>query len=170
MSLWDYKKAPKFDSHKQNGDNVVAKSNGWYDDDTGEKLVAIRGLTTKAGPADVRNISFNKVSYVQGEALSLQVDFTEAVDVTAGASIVVSSTGATSTITLYADAQAGVYSVIFNLQADLLTPEVTPAETATLSVAAQTISGTVVDAGTATASNLVVGATIAAAAGTPAVA
>lgn len=143
---------------------AVATKRGWEHPVTKEVLVAIRGLATKAGGADVMGVSFVDKTPVQGEALSVIVRFNEKVSVTVGASIEVSWTGISGNITLNAAAQTNVHEVVFNKQANNSTQEVVPSEAGTLSVAAQTISGTIVDAGTVVASNKAISAPVALAA------
>ena len=139
-----------------NTDAVMAKE-GWINPRTGEILVAVSNLDVTAGAADPIVVSFLSALLAQGDPLAIEVKFNELVDVTAGDSIVVASTGATPAITLYAVAQHGVYKVRFDKKVDLITPEVVPAETAVLSVAAQSILGTIVDDSTPlVASNLAI--------------
>jgi hypothetical protein len=165
MPLWTRDIPPAWPA--KNGDfTPVATEGGWVDPVTGEVLVAISSLATKAGPGDVLSVAFGAASYIQGAPLTVSVTFNERVDVTAGASIVVSSTG--TDVTLYALAQTGVSTVLFNREVDLTTPTTVPAEfeDATLSIAAQTITGTVEDSADEVATTLSVSAPIATAAGT----
>ena len=164
MPLWTLDNPPAFKNPK--GKDLVATSRGWEDPDTGEVLVAISDLTTKAGAADILEVLFVDQTPVQGEAISVKVRFNERVDVTVGAALEVSWSGVSGNFYVNAAAQSNVNEVIFDKQADNTTPQVVPSEAGELSIAAQTISGTVKDAGTAVDSNLAISAPIAAAAGT----
>ena len=169
MVLWDKDVPPNW--RKKNGNKEpIATHRGWEDPDTGEVIVAIGGLKTKAGEANIREIVFEETAYSQGDPLGVKVRFNEKVDVTAGATIVISWDGGSGNITLHAAEQLDAYEITFDKQADNVTDEVVPSEAGNLSVGAQTISGTVVDTGTAVASNLSVSAEIASSAGTIAVA
>lgn len=163
MSLWSLNRPPKFKNPK--GRPLVATKRGWEDPDTGEVLVAISNLITKAGSADIVAIEFVDKTPVRNEALAIKVRFNERVDVTAGAVLTVSWSGLSGNFSLHAAAQSNVHEVLFDKQSDLLTPEVVPNEAGNISVAAQTISGTVNDAGTLVASSLVVSAEAAASGG-----
>jgi hypothetical protein len=163
MPLWTLDNPPA--PRNANGKLCVATEAGWTDPDTGEVLIAISNLTDKAGEADVIAVAFDAEAYLQGDPIALAVRFNEAVDVTAGATIEVSFSGLSGNITLHAVEQLDTALVVFDKQSDLVTDEVVPAEAGDLSVAAQSIIGTVVDAGTAVAANLAVSAEVAAAAG-----
>jgi len=164
MSLWTLNNPPKFKNPK--GKELVATERGWEDPDTGEVLVAISELDTKAGAADIVAVSFGKLVYARGEAITVTVRFNERVDVVAGLPIEVASTGAAGNFFLHALAHAAKNEILFSLAADLLTPVVVADEAAMLSIAAQTLSGDVKDAGKTIASNLVVSGEVAEAAGT----
>lgn len=69
---------------------AVATQRGWENPVTGEVLVAIRGLATKAGAGDPFTISWG-VSPVGGGIARVYVDFNEKVDVTSGATLTVYS-------------------------------------------------------------------------------
>lgn len=168
MAQWSKDTPPNW-RKKIGKKEAVATKRGWEDPDTGEVLVAISNLTTKAGAADILEVRFVSATYDQSDPISVIVRFNESVDVTAGLVLTISSTGLGGNFDIHADAQSG-HEILFDLEADLLTPATVPAETADLSIAAQTLSGTVVDTGTATASNLAVSAGIASDAGTRSVA
>lgn len=163
MPLWTLNTPPNFKNPK--GKPLVATRKGWEDPDTGEVLVAINGLVTKAGAGDVIAVSFDAESYEQGDPLSVTVRFNERVDVTVGASLEVAWSGMSGNITLNAEAQLNTHEVVFSKQGDNTTDEVVPAEAGELSMAAQSISGTIVDAGTLVATNLAISAGAALAAG-----
>jgi hypothetical protein len=163
MSLWTLNQPPRFKNPK--GKELVGTKRGWEDPETGEVLVAISQLTTKAGAADVLALSFSDVTLAQGDAVSVVVRFNERVTVTAGAALELSWDGVSGNFFVHALSQTNVHEVLFNKQADLLADVVVPSEAGTLSVAAQTISGTIVDAGTLVASNKVVSVDAAALAG-----
>lgn len=131
MSLWSKDKAPTFFP------TAVQTEAGWVNPTTGEVLVAISELTDKAGGADVQTTRFEHSTYVQGAVLRVLVHFNEKVDVTVGATIEAAWSGLSGNVTLTAAAQTGVYQAIFE--------GVVPSEAGTLSVAAQTILGTIVD-------------------------
>lgn len=168
MPLWTLNEPPKFKNPK--GKPLVATKAGWTDPDTGEVLVAISNLTTKAGAADVVEVRFGAASYSQGDPISVIVRFNERVDVTAGAVIQISSTGTGGNFDLHAAAQTNSHEIVFDKQADNTTPETVPLETAILSLSAQTVSGTIVDTGTAVASTLTIDADEASSAGTRSIA
>lgn len=139
MTIWTLNTPPSYAPH------ATANQKGWVDDDTGEVYVAIKGLATKGAAANITKIEFVAEEYEHGDALSVKVFFSEKVDVTAGASIVVSSTGATATITLYALAQTNTNEILFNKAVNLTSAVVVPDEYAELSVGSQTVTATVYD-------------------------
>ena len=147
MPLWTLNKPPRVSN--PGGRPPVATKAGWADPDTGELLVAISNLLTKAGAADILAITFDAASYNQGDPFSVVVRFNEPVDVTAGATLVASWDGGSGNITCTALEQLGQHEISFD--------GTIPAEAGTLSVGAQTVLGTVKDAGTAVDSNLVIG-------------
>jgi len=163
MSLWDLNTPPQFKNPK--GKPLVATARGYEDPDTGEVLVAISNLIDKAGAADVLEVSFLASSYLQGAPLSVKVRFNERVDVTVGASLEVSWSGTGGNFFINAAAQSNTHEVIFDKQADNSTPQVVPSEPGDLSVASQSITGTIKDAGTLVNSNLAISAAAAFAAG-----
>jgi len=152
------------------GLDAVAKSTGWVNPETGETIITARNLHTVMGAADVIQTHFVAASLQQGDALSVKVKFNELVDVSAGASVVVSSTGLAGSVTLYALAQSGIHDVLFDKDVTLVSAALVPSEAATLSIAAQSLVGTIKDAGTAVDSNKAIGAEAAAHAGTRVVA
>ena len=152
MPLWTKDSPPTFFK------DAVQTEEGWVNPVTGEILVAISELTDKAGPSDVLTTRFQHSSYVQGQALKVFVHFNEKVDVTAGATIEVSWDGLSGNITLTALAQTGVYDVAFD--------GVVPSEAGTLSIAAQSVLGTLVDNDGGAAANLAISIAAAASAGT----
>jgi len=122
--------------------------------------------TRLVGPAaSIDGVSFGEVAYSQTDPLTLEVEFDEAVDVTAGASVVVSWSGVSGNVTLYAAEQLAATTVVFDLESDLVTPATVPAETGDLSVAEQDLGGTINDAGTTVVSDPHIGATEASGAG-----
>lgn len=155
MPLWTKDQPPTFRNPKH-GEAVQTKA-GWVDPVTGEVLVAISDLTTKSGPANVSTARFELGSYDQGDALKVIIHFVEKVTVGLGATIEVTTTGA-EPITLTAARQVGVYDAVF--------VGVVPAETGILSVAAQSIAGTVTDTLGGATSGHAISAAAAAAAGT----
>lgn len=164
MANWKGNNPPFW--HTRTGKDAVATKKGWENPKTGEVLIAVSSLNTRMGAADVIGINFVSDLLARGDELSLTVKFNEKVDVTAGASVVVTNTGLAGNITLYAVAQLSAYDIIFDKDVTLLAPVLLADEAATLSVDAQTVLGTVKDAGTAVDSNLAISVDVAAAAGT----
>ena len=160
MGLWSLNKPPRWFP------KAVATKRGWTNPFTKEVLVAISNLVSKAGAADILEVSFVNSTLAQGDALAVKVRFNEAVDVTVGAAIEVSWSGLAGNFTLQAAAQTNVTEVLFDKQADNVTPAVVPSESGELSIAAQSLSGTIKDASTAVDSNLAVSAEAVAATGT----
>lgn len=111
-----------------------------------EVLVTISGLSTKLANATIAGVYFKDKSYAQGDTGAVIVNYNEKVTVTSGATLTVtgSTTGA---ITATAATQTGVQQAEFTFTV--------PSSTQTLSIGAQTISGTIVDVGTVTASDKV---------------
>lgn len=141
MTRFSYDLAPDWVTSEK----CVMTDSGWVGVDTGEIYVAIpRGLS-KSGAGDVLGGQFSASSLGTSVPFSVSVDFNEYVDVTAGASIVVTAT-AGGNITLYAAAgQTGVSRVVFAKQVNQTTNQNTSGVAATLSIGAQTIGGTIVD-------------------------
>ncbi len=143
MSQWSLDNPPKFPFL---GDKVpYADERGWCHPDTGEVLVAIRGLVSKAGAANISKIYFDEDSLARGDDLTVHVWFNEKVDVTAGATLVVTAASG-SNITLKAAAQTGTNHVLFSKKSsDGTTQETVPDRADTYSVGAQTGGGTIRD-------------------------
>lgn len=155
MSLWTLNTPPRWVQ------NAVATVKGWAHPTTNELLVAIRNLTTKAGAADILAVSLNAEEYLQGDELSVTVRFNEKVDVSAGASLVLSWDGLAGDITLYAAAQSNSNLIVFAYESDLTTLATIPMEAGTLEMAAQSLVGTIKDTGTAVDSNKAISGAIA---------
>lgn len=147
MGLFTYDSPPAWVTEEK----CVLTDAGWVGVTTGEIYVAIpRGLS-KAGSGDVLAVAFALSAQAISTPLSVTVHFNEKVDVTAGASIVVTAT-AGGNITLYAAAgQSNTSSVVFNKQVDTVTNQNASGVAATLSIGAQTLGGTIVDSGSAVA-------------------
>jgi hypothetical protein len=162
MAQWSRETPPNW--RVKNGNKApVATERGWEDPDSGELLVAISNLATKAEEANILEVGFGADAYEQSDPLTVVVRFNEKVNVTAGATLVVTSTGVSGNVTLTAAAQTEVNEVVFS--------GTVPGEAATLSIAAQSVVGTIVDAAkVASASDKSISAEIAAAAGTRVVA
>lgn len=156
MSIWTLDTPPTFKT--PNGKDYVATDRGWTDPDTGEVAVAISDLTTKAGPADVLSVAFDEASYSPSDSVTIIVHFNEKVDVVSGATVEAAWSGSAGNFVCTAVAQSGVYDVEFT--------GTVPAEAGTLSVAAQTILGTITDSEGAAAANLLVSVAAAETAGT----
>lgn len=122
----------------------AAKTDFWD-----EVLVAIGGLSGAAALAEatISSVHFRDASYDQGDTGAVIVVYNELVDVTNGATLVVAGT-TTGNITATASAQSETNLVVFTFTV--------PSQTEILSIGAQTISGTIVDTGTATASDKVI--------------
>ena len=118
MSLWTLNQPPRFKNPK--GKDLVGTNRGWEDPDTGEVLVVISNLTTKAGAADVLALSFADLTLAQGDPISVTVRFNERVTVTAGAALELSWDGVSGNFFAHVLAQTNVHEVVFNKQADLL--------------------------------------------------
>lgn len=115
-----------------------------------ELIVAIGqgDATTEAAEANIVGVGFEDTDLAQGDTVAVLVTFNENVDVTAGATINITSTGVSGDFVATAAEQLGENVIRFEATV--------PSETADLTIDAQTISGTIVDAGTAVASELVV--------------
>ena len=158
MALWGItdsdESRPKY-LKQADKNNCVAKEEGWVLKKTvgsrnlEEVLVAVgsgTNLATALGNADILGVYFKDASYDQGDTGTVVVNYNENVDVTNGATLVV--TGSVSgSVTATAAAQTGVNSAEFTFTV--------PSQTEDLSIGAQTISGTIEDAGTSTASDKV---------------
>ena len=125
--------------------NVFATAQGWvyrhyknaaktehYD----EILCAMKGLPAALSNATITAVHFEEASYAQGDTASVIVVYNEAVNVSNGATLTVTASG-TSNPTATAAAHTGTNRVEFTFTV--------PSATTTLSIGAQTISGTIVD-------------------------
>ena len=141
--------------------NIFATSAGWvlrhyknaaktaYWD---EVLVAVDGLagaggrgTDTLGAADITAVFFEETGYEAGATGSVVVIYNEAVNVTNGATLVVTNTTDSADITATAAAQTGTNRVEFTFTV--------AAQGKVHEIQAQTISGTIVDAVTGTTSD-----------------
>jgi len=158
MALWGISDSdeskPKY-LKQEDKNNCVAKSEGWVlkksvgSRNLEEVLVAVSGglnLATAVGNADITGVYFKDASYDQGDTGTVVVNYNENVDVTNGATLVVTGS-VTGSITATAAAHDGKNNIEFTFTV--------PSETEDLSIGAQTISGTIVDDGTSTASDKV---------------
>ena len=139
MAQWSRETPPNW--RVKNGNKApVATERGWEDPDSGELLVAISNLATKAEEANILEVGFGADAYEQSDPLTVVVRFNEKVNVTAGATLVVTSTTptVTSDVTLTALQQDNVNEVVFS--------GTVPGEPTTLSIAAQDVVGTIKDA------------------------
>tara|TARA_B100001939_G_C16577454_1_gene461243 strand:+ start:21 stop:560 length:540 start_codon:yes stop_codon:yes gene_type:complete len=156
MALWGVSDSdeskPKY-LKQEDKNNCVAKEEGWVlkksvgSRELEEVLVAVSGATnlaTALGNADITGVYFEAASYDQGDSANVIVVYNENVDVTNGATLTVGATGG-SDVTATAAAHDGKNKVSFAFTV--------PSRTCDLSIAAQTISGTIVDDGTSTASD-----------------
>lgn len=118
---------------------VIRHANGYE-----EVIACVGGLGTLLGNATIAGVYFKAASYAQGATGTVVVNYNEKVTVTSGATLAV--TGSVSgAITATAAGQTGVQQAEFTFTV--------PSGAQTLSIGAQTISGTIVDVGTATASD-----------------
>ena len=115
---------------------------------------------------NIASAAFGASSYEEGDPLTVSVTYDESVDVPAGAAIVVATSGVATDITLKAAAQTAVTVAVFNKAANGTDAAVVPVEAGTLSISAQTLSGSIVDTGTVTAADKTITADIATAVGT----
>tara|TARA_B100000131_G_scaffold309490_1_gene340059 strand:- start:1354 stop:1926 length:573 start_codon:yes stop_codon:yes gene_type:complete len=143
--------------------NVFATAEGWvlrHYKNTGkteywdEVLVAVDGLvgaggrgTDTIGEADITAVFFEESTYAAGATGTVIVIYNELVDVTNGATLVVTNTTDSASITATAAAQTGTNRVEFTFTC--------AAADKVHTIGAQTISGTIKDAGTNTASDKV---------------
>ena len=105
-----------------------------------------RGTDT-LGNADITAVYFEETGYAGGATGSVVVIYNEQVDVTNGATLVVRNTTDSANITATAAAQTATNRVEFTFTA--------AATGKAHAIQAQTISGTIVDTGTSTASDKV---------------
>ena len=158
MALWGVtdsdESRPKY-LKQADKNNCVAKPEGWVlkkkvgSRNQEEVLVAITqglGLAGALGNADITGVYFDSATYSQGDAGKVIVVYNENVDVTNGATLTVGATGGAD-VTATAAAHDGKNLIEFAFTV--------PSRTHTLSIGAQTISGTIVDDGTSTASDKV---------------
>ena len=143
--------------------NIFATAEGWvlrhyknagkttYWD---EVLVAVDGLvgaggrgTDTLGEADISAVFFEESTYAAAATGTVVVIYNEKVDVTNGATLVVTNTTDSASITATAAAQTGTNRVEFTFTC--------AAASKVHTIGAQTISGTIVDANTSTASDKV---------------
>ncbi len=143
--------------------NVFATAQGWvlrHYKNTGkteywdEVLVAVDGLvgaggrgTDTIGEADITAVFFEESTYAAAATGTVIVIYNELVDVTNGATLVVTNTTDSASITATAAAQTGTNRVEFTFTC--------AAADKVHTIGAQTISGTIKDAGTNTASDKV---------------
>jgi len=169
MPIWTLENPPQ--SYEKIAKKAVATERGWEDARTGEILVQISNLVDRAGQANILSVSFDKAAYVRSGAVKVIVRYNEKVNVTAGANLNLSWTGINGDFRGYALAQSNVAEVVFDVDV-AAAPLVLFNEAGTLFMSAQTIVGTIVDANGVTqlASQLVISAPIALAAGTRVVA
>ena len=129
--------------------NCFADERGWvirHPNGYEEVLVTVSGLSTKLGNATIEGVYFKATSYAKNATGTVVVNYNEKVTVSNGATLTV--TGSVSGVTTATAAtQTGVQKAEFTFTV--------PNTTQTLSIAGQTISGTIVDVGTATASDKV---------------
>ena len=156
MALWgitDGSEAkPKY-LNQEDKNNTVAKPHGWElqkavgSRTLTETLVAVgsqTNLSTALAEATISAVHFDATTYAQGNTGKVIVVYNELVNVTNGATLSVAATGG-SNPTATAAAQTGVNKVEFTFTV--------PSRTHTLSLSAQTISGTIVDAAGGAASD-----------------
>ena len=158
MALWgitDGSEAkPKY-LNQEDKNNTVAKPEGWVLKKTvgsrtmEEVLVAVGSgtvLSTDLAEATISAVHFTASSYDQGDSASVTVVYNEDVNVTNGATLVVTGS-TTGNITATAAAKTSVNKAVFSFTV--------PSQTESLSIGAQTISGTIVDSAGGAASDKV---------------
>lgn len=132
---------------------TYADATGWKIDKTvgsrvqTELLVAVSGgnnLATAIAEATITSVYFKDASYDQGDTGTVVVAWNERVDVTNGATLVVTGS-VTGSVTATASAVTDSNKAEFTFTV--------PSQTEDLSIGAQTISGTIVDDGTTTVSD-----------------
>lgn len=156
MALWGVSDSdeakPKY-LKQEDKNNCVAKAEGWVlkksvgSRNLEEVLVAVgsnTNLATALGNADITGVYFEEAAYAQGDSAKVIVVYNENVDVTNGATLTVGATGG-SDVTATAAAHDGKNKIEFAFTV--------PSRTCVLSLAAQTISGTIKDDGTNTDSD-----------------
>lgn len=137
--------------------DAVATRAGWCHPDTGEVLKCYGGLSELQSSTVVESVRFASKSLEPGVSLKVYVGVDEKCNVTAGATMIVHSTGANNPITLTAAAQLNTSKILFE--------GTVPTESATLSIPAQSIVGTIHDS-ESRAINPAISSTLAANAGT----
>lgn len=156
MPIWTKETPPK--SFSKIGKSAVSTDKGWKDSNTNEILVAIPKLATIAGEANIVSVTFAASEYSQEDALIIKVKYNEYVNVSAGAALQVSWSGVSGNFAAVAAEQLSVAEVQF--------AAAVPAEAGELSIAEQSIVGTIVDSNDGiTASELQISLDLAAAAG-----
>lgn len=122
---------------------VIRHANGFE-----EVIACVSNLSTTLSGANIVGAYFGAKTYSTSSAGTVVVVFNEKVTVTSGATLDVTASGTwgTETVTATAAGQTGVQQAVFGFT--------TPVSGSTLTLAAQTINGTVVDAGTVLASDL----------------
>ena len=126
---------------------VIKHANGFEEVIATVSNLGGAGATDLLGNATIAGVYFKAASYARNATATVIVNYNEKVTVTSGATLVVTGS-VTGAITATAAGQTGVQQAEFTF--------VVPSGTAqTLSIAGQTISGTIVDLGTATASDKV---------------
>jgi hypothetical protein len=156
MALWGITDAdeakPKY-LKQEDKNNTVAKAEGWVLKKTvgsrnlEEVLVAVgsaTNLATALGNADITGVWFKAASYDQGDTATVVINWNENVDITNGATLVVTGS-VTGSITATAAAQTGVNNGEFTFTV--------PSQAEDLSIGAGSITGTIVDNGTSTVSD-----------------
>lgn len=151
MPLWTLTRAPYF------APTAEITNKGWTNPATGEVLVAIRQLAEKAGPATIQSVTFPE-TITEAEDFTVTVKFSEAVDVDGFATLTVSNDDGDD-IVLTSDEDATGNELTFTGTNTALAGN-------NLSIAEQTLTGTIVDSGTVTASTADVTEAVSLAAGT----
>ena len=147
MPLWGVKDNAESKPNwlpQEDKNNTVAKANGWVLEKTvgsrtlTETLVAVASNTflTDLAEATIASVFFKASTYDQGDTGTVVVSYNEDVNVTNGATLTVAATGG-SDATATAAAHTGDNTIEFTFTV--------PSRTCTLSIGAQTISGTIVD-------------------------
>ena len=158
MALWGISSGseakPKYLTQEEKN-NTYAVDAGWEKKTVvgsrtlTELLVAVGSntvMTTALAEATISSVFFTDSAYAQADAGSVTISWNEKVDITNGATLVVTGS-VTGAVTATAAAQTGTNTGVFNFTV--------PSQTEDLSIGAQTVSGTIVDTGTSTVSDKV---------------
>lgn len=151
--LWTYDTPPRI---LGSDETPIATARGWVHPTTGEVLVAIKNLATKAGASNILSVELLSATgiYLEGENLEFEVTFNEKVDVdtsggTPSLALVISSGGANTAKTAAYNRGTGTNKLVFRY---VVTDDVWDAVHVNANISLN--SGTIKDAGTNTNAGL----------------